>query len=138
MSTISRPSYAIPAVREKRKFIIALWVLHVLVAAFLFSAGISKLAGAEEAVVLFDNVGIGQWLRYVTGMLEIIGSVLLLIPSLSPVGALLLAMVMTGAIGAHLFVIGGSFFVPFLLLTALLGLAWVRRDRITRLRERAA
>ena len=37
----------------------------------------------------FDKIGIGQWFRYVTGVIEIASAILLLIPRLTPVGAAL-------------------------------------------------
>lgn len=96
-------------------------------------AGFSKLTGAEQMVGLFESIGVGQWFRYVTGLLEITGAVLLLIPTLAGVGALLLACVMLGAVATHLFVIGGSPLTPLVLLAVLLVIAWGRRRRTLRL-----
>jgi DoxX-like family len=57
---------------------------------------------------MFEKIGLGQWFRYVTGSLEVIGAVLLLAPRTAAIGGWLLAAVMIGAIGTHLFIIGGS------------------------------
>lgn len=117
--------------RRSRAYTIALWTLQVLVAAFLFFSAVMKLTGAEEMVALFDAIGVGQWFRYVTGSIQIIGTVLLVVPRLAPLGALVLASTMGGAVLTHLFVIGGSFLVPFVLFAALLGIAWARRNQLT-------
>src|SRR5882757_3192435 len=87
---------------------IALWVLQIGAAAMFLMAGGNKLAGNEQMVGMFQAIGIGQWFRYVTGSLEIIGGLLLFVPSLAGVGGLLLTGVMTGAVATHLFIIGGN------------------------------
>lgn len=116
---------------------VTLWALQALLAvAFLFFGG-SKLAGTEMMVNVFENVGVGQWFRYVTGLLEVGGAVLLLIPALAGLGGLLLACVMVGATFAHLFVIGGSFVMPLVLLVLTLAVAWGRRRRTLRLAGQA-
>jgi uncharacterized membrane protein YphA (DoxX/SURF4 family) len=112
---------------------VALWILQVAAAAMLGMAGFAKLTGAPDMVALFDAVGVGQWFRYVTGSLEVLGAVLLLIPALAGVGALLLAGVMLGAVATHLFVIGGSPAIPLVLLVALAAIAFARRERTLRL-----
>lgn len=115
---------------------IALWVLQVLLAAaFLFFGG-SKLAGTEQMVAAYEHIGIGQWFRYVTGLLEMAGAALLLIPALAGLGGVLLACVMAGAAFTHLFVIGGSPLIPFLLLALASAIAWGRWRRTLRLARR--
>jgi hypothetical protein len=42
--------------------------------------GFFKLSGDPRLVGLFDAIGFGQWFRYVTGSLEVLGALLLLIP----------------------------------------------------------
>lgn len=112
---------------------IALWVLQIAAAAMLGMAGFAKLTGAPNMVGLFDTLGVGQWFRYLTGVLEVSGAVLLLVPALASVGALVLAFVMLGAIVTHLFVVGGSPVVPLVLLTVLAIVAYARRERTLRL-----
>jgi hypothetical protein len=98
---------------------------------FLLAGG-SKLAGAAPMLALFDAIGVGQWFRYVTGVIEIVSAVALLVPSLAAFGAVALAATMTGAIASHLFVIGGSPVLPSLLLVGSVVVAWARRDHIVR------
>jgi uncharacterized membrane protein YphA (DoxX/SURF4 family) len=99
-------------------------------------AGASKLAGAAAMVALFDAVGVGQWFRYVTGGIEVVSAVALLVPSLAPFGAVALVATMIGAITVHLFVIGGSPAVPVVLLLGSLAVAWARRDQLARAMSR--
>jgi hypothetical protein len=37
---------------------------------------------------MFDKIGLGQWFRYVTGSLEVVGALLLLVPRTSAIGGL--------------------------------------------------
>lgn len=111
-----------------------LWFLTIVSAGMLLLAGSMKLAGAQMQVDLFATLGIGQWFRYVTGLLEVGGAVGLFVPALAIYAALLLATVMVGAIATHLLIIGGNPLVPILLLGATLTIAWLRRERISSLR----
>ena len=58
------------------------------------------------------DIGLGDWLRYTTGALQLLGAVALLLPASARVGAALIGLTMLGAIGVHLFVlptgIGGA------------------------------
>ena len=82
--------------------------LRVLLTAAFVMAGGAKLMGAEMMVQTFDAVGVGQWFRYVTGLIEIGGAILLWIPAYRLVGAVLLAVTMVGATLAHLLILGPS------------------------------
>lgn len=112
---------------------IILWVLQIVAAAMFLMAGYGKLSGDPMMVKVFDTVGLGQWFRYLTGALEVIGAILLLTPWLSGLGALLLAAVMVGAVASHLFVLGGSPMMAIVLLVVTAIIAWGRRDRTLRL-----
>ena len=119
-------------VRRNRVALIALWGLQVVLAGMFLLAGGSKLAGATPMVALFDAVGIGQWFRYVTGAIEVVSSVALLVPSLAAFGAVSLVATMTGAVASHLFLIGGSPALPALMLFGSVVVAWARRDELVR------
>lgn len=86
----------------------------VLTAAFL-AAGLAKLAGVEMMVATFDAIGWGQWFRYVTGAIEVGAAVLLWVPGLQALAAAALVATMSGAVIAHLVVLGPSA-VPALVL----------------------
>ena len=113
-----------------------LWFLQAASAAMFAMVGVAKLTGAESMVHVFAAVGLGQWLRYFTGALEVTGAVALLIPGFAGLGALWLAAVMASAVIAHLTVLGGNPAVPVALLVAMAVVAWGRWDRTARLFSR--
>lgn len=116
-----------------RAAIIVLWVLQILAAAMFLFTGTVKLISAEEPVRVFGIIGIGQWFRYFTGVLEVGGAIMLLIPRFAGVGALLLMVVMTGAIATHLFVIGGNPAGAMLMFAVTGYVAWNRRREVAAL-----
>jgi putative oxidoreductase len=106
-----------------------LWILQIAVAALFLFAGTAKLTGDPMMVQLFALIGAGQWFRYVTGTIEVIGATLLLIPRLALFGALAIAVTMVGAIITHLFVVGGNPVLPVVLLGVTGIIARARRLR---------
>ena len=77
------------------------WAFQILAAAQFFMTGLDKVSDAPVMVQLFAAVGFGQWFRYATGLIEILGSVLLLVPRVAPIGAALLGATLIGALIAH-------------------------------------
>ena len=108
---------------------VGLWILQIGAAGMFLMVGFFKLSGDPRMVGLFDAIGLGQWFRYVTGSLEVLGAVLLLVPRLSGLGAWLLVGVMLGAVPTHLFVVGGSPLPAIILLIVTGVTAWGRRQR---------
>jgi putative oxidoreductase len=128
MSTIVAPA-------RPRWTSVALWVVRGLLALAFVAAGGAKLYGVPMLVEEFRHIGLGQWFRYFTGGLEIMGALLLLLPRKAALGALLLICIMTGAVITHLFVIGGSP-VPAIVLLALSAVvAYAERGQIALLAE---
>src|SRR5260221_3201513 len=110
-----------------RASLIPLWLTQVALALMFLMAGGSKLAGVPAMVSLFDAIGLGQWFRYVTGVIEVTSGIALLVPSAAIFGALLLIPTMLGAIVINVFIIPGSPVLPFLLLLGAAAVAWARR-----------
>ena len=108
---------------------VGLWILQIGAAGMFLTVGFLKLSGDPQMVALFQAIGLGQWFRYVTGSLEVLGAVLLLIPRLTGLGALLLVGVTLGAVTTHLFVIGGNPLSAIILLIVTGIIAWGRRER---------
>lgn len=110
---------------------ILLWGVQVILALLFANAGFAKVRGMAEMIELFDLVGVGQWSRYFTGGLEMIGAVLILIPRTAQIGATVLATVMIGAVVAHIAIL----YVPITTPAILLGMAgfvvWGRRRAVT-------
>ena len=108
-------SSELPAASGKGR-LISLWILSVLTAVAFIAAGGSKLAGAPAMVAIFDKVGVGQWFRYFTGVVELTAGIGLLISRYAFYAALALVVVMVGAIIAQLTVLAASPAVPLALL----------------------
>lgn len=84
------------------------WGVRILLALAFGAAGLAKLAGVPQMIQVFDAIGAGQWFRYVTGAVELVGVVLVLVPATAFFGGLLLAATMVGGVLTHLVLIGGN------------------------------
>ena len=108
---------------------LTLWVLQVFMALVFLCFGVSKFNPHEIFwKTMFARIGIGQWFRYLTGGLEIICAMILLIPRNSAIAAALLACTMAGAVLTHLFILrdGYAAMLPGLPLLLLIAVAWRR------------
>ncbi|MCJ2107736.1 DoxX family protein [Methylobacterium sp. E-041] len=94
----------------------------LLVVAFLETGG-ARRGGVPIMIQFFDQIGLGQWLRIVTGVIEVVGAATLLVPGYGFFGAVWLAANMTGAILAHLPALPSSPAPAILLLVASLAVA---------------
>jgi putative oxidoreductase len=83
-------------------------IVPVLVSLAFVAAGLAKLSGAAMMVQVFDTLGLGQWFRYLTGLIEISAVILLWLPGKRAWGAALLVATMAGAVASHLLIIGPS------------------------------
>src|ERR1700733_5287366 len=110
---------------------IALWVLQALLALAFAGAASGKLLGKPEMVALFEALGVGQWFRYVTGLLELAGALLIVVPRTKFFGAALLSVVMVGAVLTHLFILHSAPTAPVVLLVLAGAVAWARRGEVT-------
>lgn len=82
------------------------WVLRIAAAVILLQTLYFKFTGHPESVELFSKLGVEPWGRIGTGVIELIASILLLIPSTVFIGAFVGIGLMAGAILSHLTVIG--------------------------------
>jgi putative oxidoreductase len=82
------------------------WLLRIAAAGILLQTLYFKFTGAPESVELFTKLGVEPWGRIATGVIELIASILLLLPSTVFIGALLGIGLMGGAILSHFTVIG--------------------------------
>jgi uncharacterized membrane protein YphA (DoxX/SURF4 family) len=118
---------AIRGAATGRPLDILLWCVQTLLALVFVGASWAKLTGNPEMVALFTAVGVGQWFRYVTGLLELTGAVLIMVPKTRRPGAALLATVMLGALSAHLFILHVPPTAPVVLLLMSGFVVWGRR-----------
>ena len=82
--------------------------LRILLTLAFVGAGGAKFAGVEMMVATFDQIGIGQGFRYVTGAVEVLGAALLWLPRRQVIGATVLGGTMVGAVLTHWFILGPS------------------------------
>jgi uncharacterized membrane protein YphA (DoxX/SURF4 family) len=101
--------------------------------ALFFYLGGAKLLGSPAAVRLFHDIGWGQWFRYVTGLVELTGGLLLIVPLLAGASALLLMAVMMIATVIELFVLHRPPVAATACLCAHGVIAWNRRAQTRRL-----
>jgi putative oxidoreductase len=117
------------ATASKPNLLLALpgWLLSALLALLFLWVGSLKLMSRPVTVQEFAQVGLGQWFRYFTGILEVCGAIGLLIPAFARWASVLLAMVMSGAMVAHLMALHTPPTLPALLLVLVLAAAALRR-----------
>ncbi|MEZ5307443.1 MAG: hypothetical protein R2684_09890 [Pyrinomonadaceae bacterium] len=88
---------------------VASWVLAVVASVIYVITLFFKFTAAPESVRLFTRLAGPEMeglMRVGTGVMELITSILLLIPKSRPFGALVSLGVISGAILSHLFVLG--------------------------------
>jgi len=88
------------------------WVFRISAGLLFLAVGIAKFQTRSIWVQLFADIGLGDWFRYLTGTIQFIAGLLLLVPRTARGGAALAACTMVGAVAVHLFVldtgIGGA------------------------------
>lgn len=89
-----------------KKHRIVSWILQVIVAVILFQTLFFKFTGAEESRYIFEKVGAEPVGRIGSGVVELIATVLLLVPRTIPIGAIIALGVISGAIMSHLTILG--------------------------------
>src|SRR5712691_2043151 len=130
MTTIRTAHHPFAIAAPWKAFNITLWTLQVLVALAFVAAAAGRLLGSADMIGLFDAVGVGQWFRYVTGLLELLGALLLIVPGRAAFGSVLLAAVMVGAVTAHLTVLHTAPTAPLVLLALAALISWGRRSQL--------
>jgi uncharacterized membrane protein len=96
-----------------------------LAAVFVFTAS-RKFMGHPVPVATMEALGAGQWLRIAIGVAELAGAIGLLVPRLAGLAASCLALLMLGAVGTHLLLVGGSAVPALVLLAASAAVASLR------------
>ncbi len=109
----------------------AAWALQIILALAFLAAGGSKLAGVPMMVQLFHAIGVGQWFRIVTGLIEIVGAVGLLVPGFAGPAALWLGFTMVCATTTHLAVLHTNPAPAVVLIVLNAVLAFLRREQIS-------
>jgi putative oxidoreductase len=81
---------------------VGLWIVTVLLAVAFLGAGGSKLAGTPMHAENFARWGYPLWFLYVTGAIEVVAALLVLVPRTATLGAGLVFGTMVGAVLTHL------------------------------------
>ncbi|MFY7739424.1 MAG: DoxX family membrane protein [Flavobacterium sp.] len=83
-----------------------IWIVKLVAVVILVQTLYFKFTGAEESVYIFSTLGVEPFGRIGSGIVELIASILILIPRTTFLGALLGLGTMLGAIFSHLFILG--------------------------------
>jgi putative oxidoreductase len=116
------------SVSSRKVLTIGTWILQVLIGSLFLFSGASKLFGVTEMVTFFAQVGFGQWLRYVLGVLEVGSAVALFFPRQAFYGAFVLSFSLLGHIVIHEVVLHRPAAFLVVLLTVTLLIAYLRRS----------
>ena len=119
----------LPVSRSKT---IIVWILRLLMAALFLFASFMKLTGKPDMVAEFDTIGLGQWFRYLTGLLEVIGGIGILVPSLSVFAAILLLVVDAGAFVAQVAVLHMDWIHTIVIGAILATVIYLQREQISK------
>jgi len=82
------------------------WLLRIVVAVILLQTLFFKFSGAKESVYIFTTLGAEPWGRIGSGVVELIASILILVPRTAVIGAILALGTICGALFAHLTKLG--------------------------------
>ena len=85
---------------------IFIWIVKLVAVVILVQTLFFKFSGAEESVYIFQTLGVEPYGRIGSGIVELIASILILIPRTTLLGAILALGTMMGAIFSHIFVLG--------------------------------
>ncbi|WP_316771367.1 hypothetical protein [Pedobacter frigiditerrae] len=85
---------------------ILIWVARLIAAIILLQTLFFKFSAAPVSIYIFTELGIEPWGRIGTGILELIASILILIPKTTVYGAILGFGLMGGALFSHLTKLG--------------------------------
>ena len=87
--------------QSKAKKIVG-WVLQILLGVLFLLSGVQKLMGEAEVAANFERWGYPDWFLMVTGVLELLGGIGLLIPMTAGLAASGLVLLMLGAAWTHI------------------------------------
>lgn len=82
------------------------WIIKLTAVVILVQTLYFKFTGAEESVYIFSTLGAEPFGRIGSGVVELIASILILIPRTTLLGALMGLGTMAGAILSHLVFLG--------------------------------
>jgi putative oxidoreductase len=109
------------------------WALRSIIFIVFLYFGTAKFKSDAGTpwVILFDQIGFGQWFRYFTGVLEISAGFLVLLSGAVEIGLAILIATMFAALVISLFVLHSTSeaFFPFAFMCAMVAF-WLHRRRV--------
>ena len=119
------------------------WTLRLIAAIILLQTLYFKFTGQPESVELFTKLGVEPWGRIGTGVIELIASILLLLPATVIFGAIMGLCLMAGAILSHLLVIGiesnkdggALFMLAFVVLFSCIAILFLHKTEVENLKK---
>lgn len=117
------------------------WLMRGLAAVIMLQTLFFKFTGASESVYIFSTLGVEPWGRFGTGVMELIASVLILLPRTKVIGALMALAIMSGAVLSHVLFLGIAvendggllFLYAVTVLTCSLVVLWLHRSELIKL-----
>jgi uncharacterized membrane protein YphA (DoxX/SURF4 family) len=103
--TNNSPDQKLPFMSIKIRTI-GIWVLKLLAAVIMLQTLFFKFTASEESVYIFSTLGMEPWGRIGTGVMELIASILILLPRTAGIGAVLGIGLMSGALFFHITKLG--------------------------------
>lgn len=123
-----------PARRHDRLRTATLGLQITLALFYAFGSAAPKLLAVPEATRSFDRIGFGHWFMYLTGTLELLGAIALVVPVLYQAAAVCLIGLMICATITQITVFhGAGAATPVIFMLPLALVAWVRADSTPRL-----
>lgn len=131
MSERVLPGVVRPAARVRTVVrTMAVWAVRVALAVQFGVGGAGKIAGSDQMVRMFDDIGAGHWLRVLVGVLEVAGAVGLLVPRLAGPAAAGLVGLMIGAVVTNVAILGSSPIAPLAFGVLAAVVAYARRQQL--------
>jgi len=117
---------------------ILLWIVKIVAALIMLQTLYFKFSASEESIYIFKTVGMEPYGRIMVGVLELVASVLILVPVTAYLGAGLAFGLMAGALGMHVTILGievmndGGQLFAYALIVAICSLIilWSEREKI--------
>lgn len=83
-----------------------LWIPKLIAALIMLQTLYFKFSAAPESIYIFSSIGMEPWGRIGTGIMELIASILILVPATTVFGAVLGIGLMGGALFFHITKLG--------------------------------
>jgi len=120
------------------------WLLRVIIAVIFIQTLYFKFTGHPDSVFIFSSLGLEPYGRIGLGIIELIASVLLVVPRTKILGLLLSFGTILGAVFSHLLYIGIEvkgdggflFFLAFLVFLACVVLFFIHKKEIIEITKR--